>query len=236
MADTIKMLSDDAIGATIVLVGVADSVDQLIKEHQSIERALVQIKMPRMSNEELTMIIENGLKLLKMSINPDAKSHITLLSQGLPHYTHLLGLHSVRQAIDSESKIINLGHVDFAISKALQQAQQTTLSAFHKAIMSPRKDNSIKQVLLACALAPTDNLGYFAAVDICGPLTKIMKKKYEVPGFSRHLNDFCEQERGPILHKIGKKRSFRFRFVNPLMQPFVIMSGFEGKLIDRHIL
>ena len=35
MASTIKQLSDFAIDATLVLVGVADSVDGLISEHQS---------------------------------------------------------------------------------------------------------------------------------------------------------------------------------------------------------
>ena len=236
MADTIKMLSDNAVAATIILVGVADSVDQLIKEHLSIERALVQVKMPRMSNDEVIEIIDKGLKILGMTIKDDAKNHITLLSQGLPHYTHLLALHSVRQAIDARVKTITLKHVESAIAKALQQAQQTILSAYHKSIRSPRKDTIFAQVLLACALTTTDELGFFAAADIRRPLSAIMNKQYEVPGFSRHLNDFCETERGPILHKIGRIRKYKFRFVNPLMQPFVIMQGFANKLIDRPLL
>lgn len=236
MADTIKMISDHAIGATIILVGVADSVDELIKEHLSIERALVQIKMPRMSNNEIKEIIDKGLKILDVSIDNDARNHIVLLSQGLPHYTHLLTLHSVRQAISSKVKKIMLEHVEKSISKSIEKAQQTTQSAYHKAIMSPRKDNIFTQVLLACSLTRTDDLGYFAASDVRHPLSKIMKKRYDVPGFSRHLNDFCEIERGPILHKIGKTRRYRFRFINPLMQPFVVMQGISSGLIDRKLL
>ena len=48
-ADTIKALSDRVVSSTIVLIGVADSVGELIREHRSVERALVQIQMPRMS-------------------------------------------------------------------------------------------------------------------------------------------------------------------------------------------
>lgn len=236
MADTIKTLSDHAVGSTVIVVGVADSVDQLIKEHYSIERALVQIKMPRMSNGELRTIIDNGLKILGMQIDDDAKRHITLLSQGLPHYIHLLGLNSVRQAISLRTKKIALSHVELAVTKAIQQAQQTTLTSYHKAVTSPRKDNIFSQVLLACALSKTDDLGYFAASDVKIPLSKIMKKPYDVPGFSRHLNDFCDNERGPILHKIGKTRKYRFRFTNPLMQPFVTMQGFASGLINKKLL
>jgi ABC-type multidrug transport system ATPase subunit len=38
MADTIKALSDHDVSVTIVIVGVADSVDDLLSQHESIER------------------------------------------------------------------------------------------------------------------------------------------------------------------------------------------------------
>src|SRR6266571_8732795 len=43
MAATIKNLSDHSLDTTIILVGVADSVDSLLSEHASVERALLQI-------------------------------------------------------------------------------------------------------------------------------------------------------------------------------------------------
>ena len=41
-AETIKNLSDHSVPVTVILVGVADTVDELIKEHQSIDRNLLQ--------------------------------------------------------------------------------------------------------------------------------------------------------------------------------------------------
>ena len=72
LADTIKALSDQLPNATIVLIGVADDVEQLVAEHQSIERALVQIHMPRMSTDELSEIIVNGLTGARVRIDADA--------------------------------------------------------------------------------------------------------------------------------------------------------------------
>jgi Cdc6-like AAA superfamily ATPase len=43
LADTVKTLSDHSVQVTLVLVGVADSVERLIGEHPSTERALTQI-------------------------------------------------------------------------------------------------------------------------------------------------------------------------------------------------
>ncbi len=235
-ADTIKSLSDNSVKATIVLVGVADAVSDLIKEHQSVERALVQIRMQRMSTEELREIINKGLGRLGMTIDEDAIKHISLISQGLPHYTHLLGLYASREAIDQNTKTISMSHVQIAVKNALEGAQQTIRTAYHKATTSPRRDNLYADVLLACALAKTDDLGYFAAADVRTPLTKIKKRKFDIPSFSRHLNDFSEEKRGPILKKFGSKHKYRFRFINPLMQPFVTMQGFACGKIDRATL
>jgi Cdc6-like AAA superfamily ATPase len=233
MADTIKTLSDHAIASTVMLVGVADSVDSLIAEHRSIERALVQIRMPRMSKKELYEILDKGLGELEMTIDPLARERIALLSQGLPHYTHLLGLHAAQAAIWAEETHVSPSHVRQAIDKALNQAQQSIVGAYHKATSSPR-ENLYPQVLLACALATTDSLGYFAAADVRGPMSTIMKRTYDIPAFSLHLNKFCEDERGPLLQKTGEARRFRFRFINPLMQPYVIMDGVKRGLVDEN--
>ena len=69
MADTIKTLSDHSANVTLILVGVANSVEELIAEHLSIERALIQIQMPRMSPDELTEILRKGLDLLSMTMD-----------------------------------------------------------------------------------------------------------------------------------------------------------------------
>src|SRR6202011_4734525 len=97
--------------ATIILVGVADSVDQLIEEHQSVARALIQVRMPRMTASEIEEIISKGLKRLGMSIREDARRQIVMLAQGLPHYAHLIGRHATRAAIDERSLEITRQHV-----------------------------------------------------------------------------------------------------------------------------
>lgn len=235
-ADTIKMLSDHAVPATLVIVGVADTVDELLAEHQSIERALVQIHMPRMSVEELAEIISKGTSKLNLKIDSDAKKRITLLSRGLPHYTHALSLHAVRASVDDGQTTIKMRHVDTAIQKALNEAQQSTISAYHKAVSSQRRDNLYSQVLLACALAETDQMGYFAPADLREPMSKIMNRPYEIANYIQHLNAFCKSERGAVLQRLGIPRRYRYRFKNPLMQPFVTMQGFASGLLDRSLL
>jgi hypothetical protein len=215
-----------------VLVGVADSVDELIAEHQSIERALVQIHMPRMSEAELVEIIEKGLAKAGMSIDPDIKKGIASLSQGLPPCTHLLARHAAIVAVDDDRIEITQPDLTQAVVDAVANQQQSIVNAYEKATHSPR-ENLYKVVLLACALAKTNELGYFSAVDVREPMRNITHKDYDLPAFSQHLNAFCEGSRGPILQKIGVRRRFRFRFINPLIEQFVVLKGISDGMITR---
>jgi Cdc6-like AAA superfamily ATPase len=236
MADTIKALSDHDVDVTVVIVGVADTVDELISQHESIERAIKQTKMPPMSVPELKQIIDNGMKRLQMDVDDEAKSEIALLCQGFPHYAHSLGLHATRACLDRDSLRITSEDVDAAIRRALSDVDQTIRSVYDKAIFSPQKDTLHADVLLACALVKTGEFGYFTAGSVREPLSAITGKRYDIPGFSRHLKDFSEEARGRILQKEGETRKFRFRFRNPLMRPLIIMKGVADGEIDRDFL
>ncbi len=235
LADTIKNFSDSRVDATFILVGVADSVETLITEHESTERALAQILMPRMSDSELDLVVENGFNKLGMIIDEDAKSRIIQLSQGLPHYTHLLCLHSAQLVIEDERSEVTETDVNAAIKLAIDQTQQSIRDSYDKAATSPR-GNLFPQVLLACALAKNDDTGYFIASDVKKAMNTVMKKQYEISAFARHLSEFCAESRGPILRKSGSARRFRYRFINPLMESFVIMKGLtDGLITDTDI-
>ena len=112
-------------------------------------------------------------------------------------------------------------------------AHESISNEFHNAVRSPRKDNLFTDVLISCALARTDDRGTFASQDVRGPMQMITGKEYEIPSFQQHLNEFCDEKRGPVLKRTGTPRSYRYSFVNPLVQPFAVMKGVtSGKISD----
>lgn len=236
MADTMKTLSDQGLPATIILVGVADDVDQLVMHHESIERALGQIRMPRMSRDELREIVSRGLSEVGMSIDDDARDRITALSQGLPHYTHLLAQEAAKSAVWSDETNIGMAHVVHAMREAVDRTGLTLAERYHKATSTSRERTLYPSILVASALAPGDELGYFAATDVRDPLRAITRKAYEIPAFSPHLHELSEVKRGSVLQKTGEPRRFRFRFRNPLMQPYVIMRALSDGLLTFEVL
>jgi Cdc6-like AAA superfamily ATPase len=166
MADTIKTLSDHSVNTTLILVGVGNSVEELITEHLSIERSLIQIQMLRMSSEELNEILLKGLKILSMIMDKDVTKSIVFLSQGLPNYVHLLALYGCQAAIRENDSNINTSHLSRAIKQACENAQQSIMSAYSTSVSSSRKEMIYPKVLLACALANKDETGCFRAIDV----------------------------------------------------------------------
>jgi len=230
-ADTLKMLSDQQVPATIVLVGVADNIQELLSEHRSIERALVQIYMPRMAPTELGEIVRRALELADMTIDDDALDLITGLSQGLPHFTHLIAQGAARTAIDEGASRIKGVHVENALDALVAKTQETIVEAYKTAVFSHR-ETLFPQVVLAAAMAGTDDQGFFAAADLVMPLSHVARRPYDIPAFSRHLHALAEKARGPTLQRKGSEHRYRFRFANPLLQPYVLMKGLTEKMIS----
>lgn len=231
LADTIKTLSDHAIAATLVLVGVASSIDELIGEHASIIRNLAQIEMPRMVAEELRGVLQKGCAHAGLTIDAEAEEMIVRLSEGLPHYTHLLGYRSAERAVQDDRTLITTGDVSAAIPKAV--AGHTIQNDYVRAVRSSQPGNLYREVLLACAVAPKNKLGYFTSGQVRDPLEIIVGRRLEIPAFAKHMNEFLSIERGSVIRREGKPRGYSYRFSDPMMQPYVVISALNDGLITE---
>ena len=134
-------------------------------------------------------------------------------------------------AIDRGSASVEPEDVQRAIDVLIRESQQTIIRKFDTATASPRRENFFFQVLLACALAETDGLGYFRAADVREPYSRIMGRRYEIPAFVRHLHDLANEKRGEVLQRLGELHNYRFRFADPMLQPYVLMHGLKKGLV-----
>jgi energy-coupling factor transporter ATP-binding protein EcfA2 len=211
--DTIKALSDRVVPATLVLVGVADTIDELIREHRSVERALVQVRMPRMSREELGEIARRGIEASHMTIQGLAVDRIATLSQGLPHFTHLLTQLAAQAALGERHVDVGAAEVDFAVERAIQRAQQSVTEAYLRA-------EPAGPVLLACAVADEDEFGFFGAEATGDAPDTALQQLVELG----------------VLQARAASGGTRYRFANPLLPPYVVMRALaDGTLKPKDL-
>ncbi len=188
--------------------------------------------MPRMAVTERREVLERRLARLGMEISGDGKWKIINLSKGLPAYVHSLGKFAAYSALKQGKLSITEDDVDEAINEVLRSSQQSLKDAYETATRSNQARAQFRHVITACALARVDDGGYFMPTAVREPLSAILKRPVEISKFQDNLTDFADK-RGPILERTGESRSYRFRFLNPAMQPYVLMRGIRDGIVDE---
>jgi hypothetical protein len=224
---------DSAVNVTLFIVGISDNVKDLVSGHESIIRCSEEILMPRMHPEEMRDIIEGRIRRLGMQISGDAKWKAINLTKGLPAFAHGLGKGAVLSAIKQHRLNVDETDVDAAIDEILNSSQNSLKQDYQLATHSNQEKARYKQILMGCALAQSDEVGYFTPKQVVEPLSMILRKDTIVESYNNNLKEFTEEKRGKILHRQGTARTFRYRFRNPAMQPYVIMKGIREGYLDE---
>lgn len=139
-------------------------------------------------------------------------------------------------AIEQKQTTTTEAHVDLSIPNSFTDLDQTLIDVYVKATIESRKGNIFKEVLAACALAEQDELGRFSSASVEGPLTYILNRPMKIPSFSFHLNELCGPDRGEILKKAERVGRFRYRFNEPMIQPYIILKSLEDSIIRNDAL
>jgi len=221
----LKQLSDEGFKTKIMLVGIAENINELLLNHQSIERCLKEIKVQLMSDEEISEIIDKGLKKLNIEIDKNTKHEIIKLSEGYPRYTHLLAKYCCKHLYENEKEIITKDSLKYATERAIEDAQESIKNEYHEAIIDDRKDN-YEILLLACALVEKDELGHFTHRDVVNQLKTISTQEIKNGNkYREKLNKLSSEEKGSILTKRGTNR-YKYKFRNPLIQIYIKIKNY----------
>lgn len=220
-ADLIKSLSDNNTNSTVVLVGIADNIESLIGNHQSLERCLKQVKMPRMKKEECEEIINNGLKILDLKIDKSVRNKIVEFSSGFPHYVHLICKYGSKELIENEKINFSEPYLKIAINKGIENTSEQLRISFRKAILASNSSNKWKHLLYSCANCDIDEFNSFTVSDVVKNYNLLTKSNSKNNNLNYNLNQLTTESRGEILFKLGKGMSTRYAFKNPMMRAFV---------------
>lgn len=223
VAELIKHFSDAQSKTKIILVGVVDTLSQLIGEHASLTRSLAQIKLDRMSDDELQNIITKGAEHLNTPFKDTIRHRIVRLADGFPYFVHLLARHACRVAgrvflrnpnarpIVAEEEYTN------GLTEALENSEHSLQEQYQRAVITTRrKSDKFELVLWGMALSSdrevqvqslAKHVGFFCEGDVP-----------KASGFSSTLAKLVSDERGAVLTKI---RDVYYKFTDPLMRPYV---------------
>ncbi len=222
LSELIKHFSDAKSKTKIILVGVANTLAQLLGEHASLTRALAQIKLERMPHDELRDILMRGEERLAAKFSESVKRRIVCLSDGFPYFVHLVAQQAALEASkaitrkDYEPLAITERHYRLGLDEAFANCEQELAEQFEEAIVTTRKaTEKYELVLRAMAVAVESEVQVRDLVTYASYFTG---RDHQPSEFSHHLGKLTKTERKCILTKI---REGFYKFSNPLMRPYV---------------
>jgi hypothetical protein len=167
LADTIKQLSDRSVPLLFLLIGVSDNLEQLLGQHPSIQRALVALPLPLLSDEEISDIVEKGAKDAGLTFPGELVAAIVAISRGMPYLAHVLGLRVAQAAARRNTNIVK--PVDFvsALERLVRQAPSEVLRNYDD-ITANGRDEAAAWALRVIATCPQDPWGVIRVIETPG--------------------------------------------------------------------
>jgi hypothetical protein len=171
VAETVKNLSDEAVPATLLLVGVAASLDDLLGRQPSLQRAILAVHLTAMGDDDVARLVSGGATAAGFQFEPAAVRGVVRLSRGMPYYAHLLSLYAARAAEREGRRIVRPAEVVAAAAEALDKQEPVVRAGWAEALTVP----GAEPALLAAAMAPRDADDRFEAAALPAAMAPVLE-------------------------------------------------------------
>jgi Cdc6-like AAA superfamily ATPase len=231
-AELIKNMSDSAVPVTLLIIGVADNVRELLGKHPSLQRTLVTIPMPLMTRREIDGIIAAGEEKSGLRFDPAVRQQIADFAQGLPYHAQLLCLFAARNAARRQSSRVEREDLRYAVQRTAEEAELRIKEAYDLAI-GPHDNASFRDVLFYAARCRSDEFGTFSASDVAAVAGRAVGEGPEAAAsllaLQYPLKKLTEPERGAVLRRSVGPSGLRYQFASQMLRHHVLVRQAEQR-------
>lgn len=214
LAEFVKQLSDRDASFKVLIVGIAQTGDELIAGHPSVRRCLRETKLSRMSAEELRLILNNGEEKLNIKFQDEVKDKIVRVSAGYPHFTHLIALKCAENAVSEDRSEITSENLSQALKEATQDAEGTLSRSYKKAMRSYSTD--MYRIIL-CAAANLES-EEFTARELREEISSLTGEAITQQSLNNYFKRLVSDNENTVLRRLKKGV---YRFTDPRMPSYV---------------
>jgi Cdc6-like AAA superfamily ATPase len=220
-ADLIKQTGDQSMPFKLIFCGVASSLSELLDAHHSCYRYLVTVELERLLAGPRFEIITGASNTVGVEIESSSLGRISAISDGFPHYVHLITEKLLWEIFSDENTIAisRPSHYLAAIKAAVVDIEAKLKATYEKATQKYAESEQYEAVLWA--LADHHELSRRSAniFDVYRHLTD----KYKIvtlprDKFTQRINALKRAAHGSILR--GSRQGW-YEFSEPVMRGYV---------------
>ncbi len=203
LADTIKLLSDRGLRLYFMVVGVSNTLEQIIGQHPSIQRNIVGVHLPLLRDDEIADMLTKGGRQAGITFNPQASGVVQGVARGMPYMAQLLGLRiaqsALRHAEDDDAQVTDTDVLG-AVQRLIDEASSMVLTTYAALSAEPR----LGMMLLRLAGAEQDQWGRMIAVKVADGIS-VGGVRLTLPHWQRLLDS------GVVVQPEGEAGPAQFR-------------------------
>ena len=224
VSEAMKQASDRGAPLSIVLVGVADSVEQLLGGHAIIRRNLVRVPLPLLTDAEIEEIVAGGAEDCGIAFPPAARMVIARIARGVPHVAHLLSLRAAQAAVAHDASLVGRGDLWAAVDRMIEEADAATADQY-EALTTRGQDLAAMRCSSVTAAAPQDAFGRFS-LDEPSPPGPVHVGGVPLP---------AEEWDHLLAARVFRRSTGGVAFANPELQTYLLLRAASGYAAMRRI-
>lgn len=152
-AELIKNVGSIVDNVRFILCGIGANIDELIGEHLSTGRMFEPIEVSKLTQNNLWKIIEVVAQELSVKVTRGQLIRIGIISDGFPHYVHLIGQCLFYVMHDDEEIVTacNDDHLLSALKEATKKAEPSLRRIYQTATEKTKNKRDYEEALWALA-------------------------------------------------------------------------------------
>jgi uncharacterized protein len=157
-AEFIRNIPELGANVRFLFCGIMHDVDQLLTSHPSAGRILETIELKRLNHSDLWKILTVVAEKLNVELQQEALIRISQISDGFPHYVHLIGEAMFWSMFDDPEAVARSGpaHFKAGITGALQRVESALRVQYERATKKTRNTADYEEALWALADSTSD--------------------------------------------------------------------------------
>jgi hypothetical protein len=157
-AELIKNIPEIDDRVKFIFCGIANTISEIIGSHPSAGRILEPIQLEKLHHNYLWDIIETVASKIGVEVSREALIRIGQISDGFPHYVHLVGESMFWQMFDDEEEVSRVfdRHFKAGVAGALMRAEPSLKLQYERATMKTKNTEDYEEALWALADTTSD--------------------------------------------------------------------------------
>lgn len=225
----LKQLGDKKIPVKIIFTGIGESLHELLGGHASSSRQIQELKLHPLLWSGRYEIIERAFNEFSLSVPDDVRFRIAGLSDGFPHYVHLICEKMLIRAYQEKVTEISFG----LFLRGLEDAVSSVAEFLKKDYSAATEGRSPDVAYVLWSVADSADmqrkksdifLSYSDVIEQLAWKGIISSSTPDESKFGRILSSLCKSEYGAIVAPaFGDKRRGFYKFKESMVRGYVKM-------------